>query len=1816
MSNMNITIKNRIFRRRLLLIGAIFVVTITISLLMMPAVTLERIPTCGQVEHAHTRECFLICGQEEGHVHTDVCFEDVIVCGQGGEEGHRHTKECVQRVQVCTQEEKHVHTDACYSLTGPVCGLAEHVHTDACYQETPNQEDKDRFADSVSATAEEATGSESRLEKHAEEERSATGEEAASMGEASSVQTEGTNGTEENLLTATDDEALAATEGEAAPAETATCDEAQAEVNATLDEATPGECSPDEAAPLEEPEEAATLDEATPSEPAGRTLTYRDEKYAVSVFLGRDSLVPENAELQVTELTEGEQYEACMESIRSELGDISGAQLLDICILSDGEKVEPSSRVRVQIRSFEQLKGKRQIIHFMEEEASVPAENEATPSEPVQMEKAKLRLVSRSAMESVPAREQLPRFERMNAVEDGEELVFETEHFSVYGIVYTVDFHWEADGKVYTFNIPGGGFVSLEHLVEALEIPVNGSKETISLSGGQEEEEDSITNLSDEAGKNLDVSVNSTADEAITGEGLSTLNDIPVSETTKAFVACVESVIFSKPELIWVGKVNSKTTVGTLKEDNELVVQYSADLTEEQIAEINTHMVEAGDWALISVMPFDTPETLTITMNNGDQFVLRITDASYTAFKTADLDGKTVALVNLRNNNALQSTAHGVQGRLNAAGITYNASINKLETDDPNEILTKWTFVKVPNTQDRYYVSSYNGYLNINGSSLSVTNTPQELQIQQKTDGTIRIQRNNYAVNNHSNQTGNGYFGYQNGGNNNTGEWLTVFMLDTIALNPMNENGILSGNPDSGNVTSTHYKNMTIDGYTIDNNNDANLAMSRIYIPVEYNNSGTATVTLPSHSQLGNFSVSSADPLTHSITQDPNKYQWKLHGWINIATGEYYDVTGGPATATVSSSGLNVFYADWWAADYSYTIPEERRADTVDTSSFVTIKMFDYNEMFNIHGSDVWKVDGDARRYIPRDSLESEEWYIKNGPFFQFVDNTDPENGWQYGTLGNTQDRGRYNQWSNYSYSGTLGILGSQGQVPSTGVLERLFSEGNAPGSGVNYLGQGNYLFSYDEATKTYSYDSSKNAAVYNQNGQRFYVGNTDKRYYRGPGYYESSVGGFFPLNDYEKTLSYNNGTTNNWLGISIDLDFWLPDTPGSSDNANKIADHPMRFEFNGDDDVWVLIDGKLALDIGGIHEAVGGYIDFSTGEIRNAKGNTYQLRDMGIGAGAHKLSFYYLEQGGNASNCKITFNIVPRWVEEPVKKGFVDVKKAWSADTPDKVKEALSFMLMTEGNVVEGSAVGYADGTVDSDGVWKYEWKGLDPGKSYDVIETTDPRFQVSSQRIDGTNVTNVWAVANYHKDDAFGSTTILLGNDRTSSQGGKLLQNSGSTVAANIEYNIVESSVDDQVKWTVEGYTMDDQHFYLKNSSGQYLSIKNGSTTTVSTQQNASWFYMSPSGDLNDANSKYRLKADAQTGEIGVGESVNSADDTDTNSADRIHIYTYFDVYTKSVTFEYVNTYIATQAEAHKLWSNANNTDTAPDNASVTLELLANGQLTGKQVKLNGKVDVAANPSESQETITASGNSEDAYENSPWGALWDKLPTHECNSDGTAGEIIKYTVQEITESIPEGYEVVYESGAVFGIDVNNDGIITITNRQLTTSLEILKLDANGMTIPLEGAAFELRRIDPFTLNYLDEAVIYPETTRPDKKTGADGKATFLDLTSGYYEVKETVTPPGYILTGDGKIYIHVADGAVAFKKKDQDGNWVMDPGRDKLRLSLATENAVALANVGNTPGTALPNAGGPGVRLFTIFGSIMILGAGILLWRSRRLS
>ena len=201
----------------------------------------------------------------------------------------------------------------------------------------------------------------------------------------------------------------------------------------------------------------------------------------------------------------------------------------------------------------------------------------------------------------------------------GDTIEFMADSFSVYAVVYTVDFEYSVNGKMYQFSLPGGGFVSFTDLVEVLGI-----------TGDTNSEEDGDENGSVIAGNAGENVANEGAEEnginSVTNTVI-TLGDVEVSEATRKFVADVASVEFSSPELVDVSKVDAETTVGKIKENRRLECEYSAELTEEQIAEINAQTVEAGDWALISVQPFTSEETLTVTMKNGEVFTIRVTDA-------------------------------------------------------------------------------------------------------------------------------------------------------------------------------------------------------------------------------------------------------------------------------------------------------------------------------------------------------------------------------------------------------------------------------------------------------------------------------------------------------------------------------------------------------------------------------------------------------------------------------------------------------------------------------------------------------------------------------------------------------------------------------------------------------------------------------------------------------------------------------------------------------------------------------------------------------------------------------------------------------------------------------------------------------------------------------------------------------------------------------------------------------------------------------------------------------------------------------------
>ena len=350
------------------------------------------------------------------------------------------------------------------------------------------------------------------------------------------------------------------------------------------------------------------------------TLTSNGDGYRIRLDYTEEAQIPEDASLSVREITaetDKEAYESCLAQTRkhiSESGDeksevdTQASRFFDIEIVVTDEdgtshKIEPAVPVSVNI--------------YIEDVSDDTSDSESA-SKDLQNTDPTVLHFGEGGVEQMESTADSDKKDD-TAYEGGEvtEISFEAESFSIYGLVYTVDLSYSVNGKSFRFSLPGGGFVSLTELVEVLGITGD-------------------ANSSDD--ENIDASENAAeGDKNDSAAAPLTLDNVIVSEATRKFVADVESVGFSSPKLVWVGKAESDRTVGGLKEANGLECQYSAELTEEQIAEINAQTVEAGDWALISVQPFTSEETLTVTMKNGEVFTIRVTDAQIsTNVLTAD----------------------------------------------------------------------------------------------------------------------------------------------------------------------------------------------------------------------------------------------------------------------------------------------------------------------------------------------------------------------------------------------------------------------------------------------------------------------------------------------------------------------------------------------------------------------------------------------------------------------------------------------------------------------------------------------------------------------------------------------------------------------------------------------------------------------------------------------------------------------------------------------------------------------------------------------------------------------------------------------------------------------------------------------------------------------------------------------------------------------------------------------------------------------------------------------------------------------------
>ena len=148
------------------------------------------------------------------------------------------------------------------------------------------------------------------------------------------------------------------------------------------------------------------------------------------------------------------------------------------------------------------------------------------------------------------------------------DVTFNADAFSIYAVVYIVEFEYESGGELYQFSLPGDGSIALSELAEKLGFVGNANGE-----------------------------------------------DRTRFESREEFINEVENVTFSDESLLSVTRVECDTA------------EARPDLTDETVCDESFEVSNpVSDWVLIPLAPFSTEETLLIKMRNGDEISIRVTD--------------------------------------------------------------------------------------------------------------------------------------------------------------------------------------------------------------------------------------------------------------------------------------------------------------------------------------------------------------------------------------------------------------------------------------------------------------------------------------------------------------------------------------------------------------------------------------------------------------------------------------------------------------------------------------------------------------------------------------------------------------------------------------------------------------------------------------------------------------------------------------------------------------------------------------------------------------------------------------------------------------------------------------------------------------------------------------------------------------------------------------------------------------------------------------------------------------------------------------
>ncbi len=625
-----------------------------------------------------------------------------------------------------------------------------------------------------------------------------------------------------------------------------------------------------------------------------------------------------------------------------------------------------------------------------------------------------------------------------------------------------------------------------------------------------------------------------------------------------------------------------------------------------------------------------------------------------------------------------------------------------------------------------------------------------------------------------------------------------------IEINPSNKRAYVGAVNGGGRFQAANLRNYA--------DEDGKLT---VYLPGELDmpeSTGSSTRSSSAYnyfSVLNGQSYGTTQPADDGVVhlQGFTYYKLKVVGWYNVDTGDYIDVAGksGGVETTVDLHEENVFYADYVPVDYDFgTASDANLVDTVSTSDFTTMRLFDYNELFNLYSTSIDRV----LSYKAGDASSSAEWDEVWHDSGSLHDEANATNQAHDSTDVNDDDFTSRGEAINSSLifrnkgddsllyitdpadqnGGVTDVFQDAADVwgiddpdyEQNNLLNMLFNP-DPDALGVTSVGDADYLFSYDDDTGVYSYDSDANAVAYNQDDERFYVYDSPEKY-----------AGTALFSPFTGNSSRSATATNNWwYGMDMEVDFHLPsDTGADTTNVGKNGE-PMFFDISANDDVLVFVDDALVLDMSGSHvesksgsaqatsELVAahtgtGTIDFATGEyeyyIEDNETASKVSGTIDLAEGDHTLRIYYLERSAFVSDLGISFNLLHATED-------ISGSKVWDdADDQDGIRpDEVTVSLLADGEQAYDDDGNALVKTVTADDDWEWTFEGLekyiaDPSADdgYREIDYTFAEDEVDGYTAEVSgSMADGFVITNTHVPDTVEASGTITWNDASNQDG-----------------------------------------------------------------------------------------------------------------------------------------------------------------------------------------------------------------------------------------------------------------------------------------------------------------------------------------------------------------------------------------------------------------------------------------------------------------